>query len=78
LGRSPDDLGHHLTFARRERFVALAQLGELRLIAPPGTALLEPELDRVEQVLIAERFDQELDRTRPAWRAPSSARRRTL
>src|SRR5262249_2442368 len=53
--------GHHLTLARGERFEARPQRGDCLFVLHPRVVSREAQLDRVQQVLIAERFGQELD-----------------
>ena len=53
---------HHLTLARRESR-ARPQLGDRLFVRQPGTISRDPQLDRVQQVLITERLGQKLHRS---------------
>src|SRR3974390_3606068 len=57
-GRDPD---HALTLAGAERVEALPDHIQCFLALPPRTIAREAGLDGVEQVLLAERFGEELD-----------------
>ena len=54
------DLNHDLTFAGAERFETLPERTQGSVTLAPGTIASEARLDGVEEVLIAERFSQEL------------------
>src|SRR6202045_29277 len=56
------DQGHYLTLAGREGLEARPQPGESFLVLQPGTVVHKAELDRVQQILVAEGLGQELDR----------------
>src|SRR6202035_3180440 len=55
--------GHYLTLAGGEGLEARPQRGDRRFILQPRAISREAQLDRVQQVLIAERLGQELDRS---------------
>jgi hypothetical protein len=57
------DLTHYLAFARGQRLEALSKRGQRRFFLASGTVTCKTELDRIEQVLIAERLRQKLDRS---------------
>jgi len=57
------DQGHNLTLAGGEGLEARPQRGDCLFVLQPRAISLEAQLDRVQQVLIAERFCQELDRS---------------
>ena len=55
--------GHHLTLTRGERLETLPQRSDCLFVLQPRAITRQPQLDRVQQVLIAERLGQELDRS---------------
>src|SRR5262249_39363553 len=58
---SASDLNHDLALPRTERTKALPEGGQVLLIFPPCTIAGYAKLNGVEEILIAERFGQELD-----------------
>src|SRR5712671_1320625 len=59
-----DDEGHDLPLARAERVEEAAQLGVCVIFLPRPTVPLERRRNRIQHVLVAERFLQEVDRAR--------------
>src|SRR3984893_9998219 len=59
-----DHQGEDLSFPRRERFNPLPQHCAFRLLLTSGAVAFQGELNRVQQIPIAEWFGQELDRSR--------------
>src|ERR1700730_2617674 len=57
------DQGHYLTLAGREGLEARPQPGESFFVLQPSAVARDAELDRIEQILIAEWLGQELDRS---------------
>src|ERR1700730_9054855 len=55
--------GHHLTLTGGERREARPQRGDGLFILQPSAISREAQLNRIQQVLIAERLGQELDRS---------------
>src|SRR5216683_1056318 len=55
--------GHHLALARGESLEARPQRSDRLFVLQPRAIPREAQLDRVQQVLIAERLGQELDRS---------------
>jgi hypothetical protein len=55
--------GHHLAFAGGERLEARPQGGDCPFVLQPRTISRKAQLNRVQQILIAERLGQELDRS---------------
>src|SRR5438445_12375550 len=62
--QTKNDQRHHLSFARRQRFIALTQLCNFCLLYTPRTVPLQRDLNRIQQILIAEWLSEELDRSR--------------
>src|SRR5262245_57023953 len=54
-------LNHNLALPWAERGEPLSKGGQILVIFPPGTIARETDLNGVEEILIAERFGQELD-----------------
>src|SRR5580704_15751208 len=63
-----EQTGYHkrqdFTLPRCQQFETLADHRDLSLTAPPGTVLFQRDLNRIQQVLVAERLGQELDGSR--------------
>jgi hypothetical protein len=57
------DVDHYLAFPRGERFEARSERTQSLFVLALSTITSKAELDRVDQVLITERFGQELDGT---------------
>src|SRR6266481_3430041 len=55
--------GHHLTLPGSESLEARPQRGDRLFVLQPRAISREAELNRVQQVLVAERLGQELDRS---------------
>src|SRR5689334_23909614 len=55
--------GHHLALARGEAREPRSHLGQSFFVLPPCAVALEAQLDRVEQILVAEWLGQKLDRS---------------
>src|SRR5262249_22271362 len=55
--------GHHLTLTGRESLEAPPQRGDCLFVFHPRPISGEPELNRIQQVLIAERYREEVDRS---------------
>jgi hypothetical protein len=55
--------GHHLAFAGGERLEARPQGGDCPFVLQPRSISRKAQLNRVQQILIAERLGQELDRS---------------
>src|SRR5271166_6717882 len=58
-----DDERQDLLFARRQSIEALPQLGNKLGLLAPGAITLDPRLDRIEQLLLAQGLGQKLDGT---------------
>src|SRR5438552_19184948 len=58
------DQRHHLSFARRQRFIAVTQLCNFCLLYTSGTVQLQRDMNRIQQIMIAEWLSEELDRFR--------------
>src|SRR5436309_16143881 len=58
-----DNESQDFPLARRQGIEALLQLGNNLGFLPPGTIVINPRLDRVEQLLLAQWLGQELDGT---------------
>ncbi len=54
--------GHHLALTRGQRFEARPQHRDRLFVLQPGAISRKTQLDRIQQILIAERLSQELDR----------------
>src|ERR1700754_4736940 len=55
------DLNHDLALPGTERLESLSEGGQISFILPASTIASEADLDRIEKVLIAERFRQKLN-----------------
>src|SRR5204863_6328342 len=58
-----DDSGHHVAFARGQGLVPATKLGDLLPLRSRGAIALDRVSNGVEEILLAKRFRQELDRT---------------
>src|ERR1700694_2006155 len=59
-----DHQRENLSFTRGQRFKPLAQLCNFRLLLTSGAVAFQGNLNRIQQILIAEWFGQEFDRSR--------------
>src|SRR6266852_8548543 len=59
-----DHQRENLLFTRGQRFKPLPQLCNFRLFLTSGAVAFQGKLNRIQQILIAEWFGQELDRSR--------------